>query len=167
MKAVFKCDIEDKWPEFYDYTVEELTYAIRRAVNTAAYMLKTLTQSNFNSTGIRNDRNPKYIDTLSDAIRMRKSRVTNMGEDIFSEVSILGSRETGSGTFRLRFFEKGTNDRYQNSINGHPLKKPRYVGRIKPSWFFKNANVAIESQIDSIYNDQITKAIEKINSTNI
>lgn len=78
-------------------------------------------------------RNPKYNDTLADAPRFTKPDGSSL------TVHALGSGATGSGTFRARFFEAGTKDRYQKTYRGEPLKKKRYVGRIGPTHFFSSA----------------------------
>jgi HK97 gp10 family phage protein len=158
-------NIEEMWEKFQNLTTSEMTKAIKRALNKAAVILKDLTKNNFLASGI-NSHSPesKYNDSLEDGVRMIKAR-GNYDEDFYSTVHIMGTRASDSGTFRLRFFEKGTQDRFQQSIHGKPLQKPRYIGRIKPYWFFKNANQQIESQIDNIYLAEIDKATEKVNST--
>lgn len=77
--------------------------------------------------------NPLYNDTLADAIWNTKSD----GAEV--DIHIMGTRAQGSGTFRTRFFENGTQDRYAKTYKGKKLKKPRYLGKIKPKYFFKDA----------------------------
>lgn len=158
-------NIEEVWAKFQELTTNEMTKAIKRALNKGAVELKELTKSNFLSSGIaQHSPESKYNDSLEDGIRMRKAQ-GNYDEDFYSIVHILGTRASDSGTFRLRFFEKGTQDRFQQSIHGKPLQKQRYIGKIKPKWFFKSANQQIESQLDQIYLNEIDKAIEKVNNT--
>lgn len=161
----FETNIEEVWAKYQELTTNEMTKAIKRALNKAAVELKELTKNNFLASGI-NSHSPesKYNDSLEDGVRMIKAR-GNYDEDFYSTVHILGTRASDSGTFRLRFFEKCTRDRFQTSIHGKPLQKPRYIGQIKPKWFFKTANSQIESQLDQIYLTEIDKAIEKVNRT--
>lgn len=163
MSNGFETNIEQVWAEFQDLTSKQMTSAIKKAVSRGAAELKKETITQLRSSGIDVDRpNNKYNDKLDDGVMMRKAR-GNYDEDIYSIVHIMGSMSSGSGTFRLRFFEKGTKDRYQQTSHGNPLKKPRYVGAIRPYWFFKKANTNIESRLDQIYMEEIDKAIEKIN----
>lgn len=163
MNNGFETNIEQVWAQFQELTSKQMTGAIKKAVSRGAAELKGETISQLHSSGIDIDRpNTKYQDKLDDGVMMRKAK-GNYDEDIYSIVHIMGSRATGSGTFRLRFFEKGTKDRYQQTSNGKPLQKSRFLGSIKPHWFFKNANSTIESRLDQIYLEEIEKAIDKIN----
>lgn len=156
-------NIVEVFEKFKELTAREMTKAVKRAINKAASTLKANTLSELYATGINISSNSNYSDKLDDGVRMRKAS-GNYDEDINAMVHIMGSRSSGSGTFRLRFFEAGTKDRYQTKINGTPLKKPRFIGRIKPYWFFKSANSTLESQLDMIYMDEIDKTIQKINN---
>lgn len=57
-------------------------------------------------------------------------------------VHIYGNRNN-DGTWRLRFFEGGTKDRYQRKDKTKSKRqkgnKGRYTGRIEPTWFFNDA----------------------------
>lgn len=165
MKAGLETNIEQVWADFQDLTSSQMTRAIKKAVSRGAAELKKETLTQLYSSGIDlAKKTDKYNDSLEDGVIMRKAK-GNYDEDIYSIVHIMGTRSTGSGTFRLRFFEKGTKDRYQQSSNGMNLKKPRFLGHIKPYWFFKNANSTIESRLDQIYIEEIGKAIDKINNS--
>lgn len=160
----FETNIIEVFDKFRDLTAREMTKAVKRAINKAASTLKANTLSELHATGINIGTNQKYSDTLDEGVRMRKAG-GNYDEEIYSVVHIMGSRASGSGTFRLRFFEGGTKDRYQTKINGVELKKPRYIGNIKPYRFFQSANSTIESQLDAIYMEEIDKAVQKINNS--
>ena len=162
-KVGLEVDIEKTFEQFADLTAQQMTFAIKKALNKAAVELRQLTTDNFLSSGIRqHSPDSKYNDSMEEGVMMKKAK-GSYDEDFYSIVHIMGSRATGSGTFRLRFYEKGTKDRYQQSANGKPLSKPKYIGSIKPKWFFKSANSQIESSLDRIYMEEIDKAIEKIN----
>lgn len=162
-----ECDVEKTFEKFADLATNQMTAAIKKAINVAAATLKDITKSNLLSSGIvMHSNDSKFNDSLEDGVMMRKAK-GNYDEDFYSVVHIMGSRATGSGTYRLRFFEKGTKDRYQQKVDGKPLSKPRYVGQIKPRWFFKTANDTIEPQLTDIYIKEIDKAVEKINRTQV
>lgn len=75
-------------------------------------------------------------------------------------ISILGNRKTNDGTWRLRFFECGTQKRY-NKANG------KYLGQITPRWFFRNSTNDIESILTDNVEDAIKDAVDKINNDTI
>lgn len=160
----FETNIVEVWEEFKDLTKNDMTKAIKRALNKAAAKLQEQTKANLR-TMIKSDTggHGKFNDRLSDGV-MRRNAGGNYDEDLYAVVHVMGSQATGSGTYRLRMLEKGTKERYAQRYKGEPLMKPRYTGAIKPMWFFKSANATIESQLESIYIDEIDNAIEKINS---
>lgn len=71
--------------------------------------------------------NPKYNDRLIDAIR---STVFEENNEMYFKVHVMGTSKKGSGTFRARFFEKGTKER---NSDGHNR------GSIQPTHFFTDA----------------------------
>ena len=87
----------------------------KRALTRGAIVLKDRTRQNLQSVlPASSNHNPKYNDTLQDAIRNSKVSIDHV------TVHILGTRNSGSGTFRTRFFEGGTKSgtRYQKTRNG-------------------------------------------------
>ena len=129
---------------------------LRKAVQTAANKLRGDTKRIFKSSlPTARNRNPKYNDTLVDAVRKSKVEETSRGE-ISSKVHIMGTRATGSGTYRARFFEKGTAQRH--------TRKGYNRGSLKALYFFQSANTTFQSDYDKILNDAIAKAIAKINA---
>ena len=96
-----------------------------------------------------NQKNPKYTDTLLDAVRFSKFRKS----DQTRLVHTLGTMATGSGTYRTRFFVNTTKKRYQKTINGKKLKKKRYVGYITGTNFFlKGYNAGKSEAIERMKN---------------
>jgi HK97 gp10 family phage protein len=162
----FVTNIDEMFEKFAEMTSNEMTRAIKRALNRAAAQLQRLTRSNLSSM-IKSDTggNGKYNDRLSDGV-MRRSAKAAYDEEMSTVVHVMGRQASGSGTFRLRFLEGGTKERYAQTYKGQPLKKPRYLGQIKPMNFFKNANETIEPQLERIYIEEIDKAIDKINQSN-
>lgn len=95
-----------------------------------------------------NQRNPKYTDTLLDAIRF-----SSPNNDGTRTVHALGVRDKGSGTYRTRFFNKTTKDRYQKTYKGKKLKKKRFVGTVGGTFFFnKGLNQGKQEAIDRMKN---------------
>ena len=107
-----------------------------RALVQAANIIKTQAKANLSSNlPAAGNHNPRYNDTLLDAIRNTHTE----GDEI--TIHTLGTRNSGSGTYRTRFFENElkSGTRYQKTYKGIPLKKKRYLGRLKPLKFFSSA----------------------------
>lgn len=83
-------------------------------------------------------RSQNFSDRLIDAIRSSKIKNEGLGE-LRLKVHTMGNRKKGSGTFRARFFESGTQDRiqrpYVDSL-GRRYTHSRSIGRIKPLNYF-------------------------------
>lgn len=125
----------------------------------AGMVLKDAAMQGFTRTGLKNDKNPNYTDRLSDGIRL--SRPDEANDSI--KVHIMGVRSKGSGTFRLRFFETGTKERFQTSIKGIKLKKKKSVGQIplgKYAFFESSVRAASQNAAD-IYTQYLSQAIER------
>ena len=79
-------------------------------------------------------------------------------KDIGATVSILSD-------FRLKFFERGTNDRFVKTRKGVKLKKKAFRGKNTAKWFFKSAKAQKEKEIfndiDKDLSANITKIFEK------
>jgi len=125
------------------------------ALRKGAQVLKKNTKSNLKSTGIRIGVNPLYIDKLSDGVMSSKVKEGSI------IVHVMGTRKKGSGTFRLRFFEGGTKERYQKTWKGKKLKVPRRLGHIKAYGFFNSAVSSSTDEVMKAMNEQLTKYIEK------
>jgi hypothetical protein len=129
------------------------------ALYRAANIIKTQAISNLSSSlPASGNHNPKYNDTLQDAIRFTHTE----GDEII--VHTMGTRESGSGTYRTRFFELGSkaDQRYQKSFKGVPLKKKRYVGKLPSLKFFSSAvaseaSKAIQS-MEQVIDGMVTNA---------
>lgn len=130
--------------------------AERSALSKAASVLKKHIRNSMNNAmSAARKRSPKYTDRLIDAIRSTKFK------DGAITVHIMGTRKTGSGTFRTRFFEKGTKDRYAKTYKGKPLKKPRYLGKIKPLRFFAQAVSSSKTEVSDTIQNQLDKYIRQ------
>lgn len=129
----------------------------RGALYHAAYGLRDkIRESLISSVPKATTHNPKYDDTLADAIAF--TRVDGAS----TTVHALGNRKKGSGTFRTRFFEGGTKDRYQKSYAGVKLKKKRNLGHIGPTHFFSKAVEANRNYVVQLMDEVISKYVKQI-----
>lgn len=134
-----------------DYT-DIVFKAKQAALRKAAQILKDNTLKSLRSTGINVDgRSNKYDDTLADGVTITKIKD---GDKI--GVHILGNRRSSSGTYRLRFFEKDTRERYQKTKNG-----VRRTGKITGHHFFENAVNSSSSDVEHVLHDTLEKYIRK------
>lgn len=87
-----------------------------QAVQSVAYQLKENTKEKFlrklpAADGSKRTKESKYSDVLLDAVRQASTRQSASLSDTTvgrTFVHVLGTRDSGSGTFRARFFEGGT-----------------------------------------------------------
>lgn len=146
---------DEVYNKFLDLSTKEMRKALRQGVQNAANKLRGETKRVFRSAlPAARHHNAKYNDTLLDAVKRSKVEETKQGE-ISAKVHIMGTRNTGSGTFRARFFEKGTKPRR--------TRKGYNRGSIAPLGFFATANATFQGDYDKILNNEISKAIERIN----
>ena len=69
------------------------------------------------------------------------------------------------GNYKLKWFEKGTTDRYTLNRNGKRKSKAgAYRGKITGKYFFRNAIDTSEKQVFEIFDEELVKAIIKITS---
>ena len=163
MNSGLECNVEEVFDKFCKLTTDEMTYAVKRALRIGAREIRSKTQSNMTGSFLRRNNHPgKYNDRIEDAAMVGKVK-GNFDSDLYIKVHIMGTRDDKSGTFRARFLEKGTQERY----NRKGLKKERWTGSVSPMWFFKKAQVQVGTNLDRIYLTEIDKAINKINNTKI
>lgn len=148
-----KTELNEFLSDYTDIVHKASQAALRKGIR----LLKDAALRGLNSSGINIGRNPKYSDTLREGIR-----TTGIRDDDSIYVHILGSRAKTSGTFRLRFFESGTKERYAKTYKGEPLKKKRYLGKIPQGKysFFESSVTAAQSSAISVFNEQLNKYIE-------
>lgn len=143
-------NLEQQFNQYLDLTTKELDKAISTALNKSANVLKQNTQRNLAEVLPASLTANKYPDALITAVM--RSKYDKKKASV--KVHIMGNRNKSSGSFRLRFFEGGTNDRF--------TKKGQKRGRITALNFFSNAIASTNT--DSIIEDELNKAIEKINA---
>lgn len=166
MNSGMYSNVEDIFDKFCDLTVKEMTSTVRKALRSGGQELVKVTKQNLSREIKNRSVNSKYSDKIEDAVRLGRLE-KEKNQEMTQYVHILGTREKTSGTFRARFFEGGTVDRYNKKRRGKSLQTRRYVGRITPRWFFKNAQSQVFPKLNTIYMNEIEKTIIKINSTKI
>ena len=139
----------------FDEIAKEMPNIEKRALYKAAYFLREkIQQSLISAVPKATQKNPKYIDTLVDAVGF--SRVDGAS----TTINAMGTRKTGSGTYRTRFFEEGTVKRYHKKRNGIKLKKKKYIGLIKPTHFFSSAVNANKDAAVKLMEDVLTEYVD-------
>lgn len=177
-KSGFECNIENTFDSFMNLTATEMNKAVRRALRSGAKELQKQTKSNMtasmktrNNTHWYDGKIVVYDDKIEDAVRISKIDGT-FGNDLSIKVHVMGTRKSGSGTYRARFLEKGTRERFAKHMRNKnhnlvALQKPKSLGRINGKWFFKNAQSTVMPNLPSIYMAEIDKTINKLNNTKI
>lgn len=140
---------------------EQLPRAEKRALYRAAYFLRDkIRQSLTSSLPKATNRNPKYSDTLIDAVGFTKVDGASLN------INAMGNRKKTSGTYRTRFFENDTRDRYQKSYKGQKLKKKRFLGHITGTHFFRNAVEANQPAAIELMRGVISEFVQEIYNKN-
>lgn len=140
----------------FEEVAKEMPNIEKRALYKAAYFLREkLRESLVSSVPKATEHNPKYIDTLVDAVGFSKV------DGATTIVNAMGTRKKGSGTYRTRFFEDGTVERFQKKRNGIRLKKKKSVGKITGTKFFASAVQANENAAVDIMRDVITEYVQE------
>lgn len=140
--------IQDTFSKSVDEVLKVMPKAEKSALRRGANFIKTAAKKNFRSLGLNSSGKSKYSDKLIDAIRSSKPK------DGSIVVHTMGTRKTGSGTFRTRFFEAGTKERFQKTKRGNK----KSIGKIKKFNFFFNTAI---SQTKSSVIDKMDEAISK------
>lgn len=158
-------NVLEMWEKFSQMTYSEMDRAIKRALVKGAKAIKEETVSNARA-GIKSYNNHPDDgyngDSILDAPRMTKLEDEYDSDSVSLKVHVLGTRKSNSQTYRFRFLEKGTKPRFQKEIHGKALTKPRYTGQITGRRYFGNALQSVN--LDAIYEEEITKAVNNINS---
>ena len=128
-----------------NWRIEKILRDVQKYAQAALYagasVIKGATKSTFQSKlPAASQQNPKYSDTLLDAVRNSRT------EGDVVTIHILGTRQSSSGTYRARFFENGTKYRKQRTWRGKPLKKRRNLGKLPALRYFSSAVSSSETQ---------------------
>ena len=148
--------VADTLSRSIDDVLKVMSRAESSALRAGANVIKKQARANARATGVAMlARSPKYNDRLIDAIR--SSRV----KDGAVVVHTMGTSKAGSGTFRTRFFEGGTKERYQRTVNGVPLASPRRLGKIAATPFFEPAVQQSSNSIMQAMDEKLKATIER------
>lgn len=140
---------------------EQLPRAEKKALYKAAYFLRDkIRQSLTSSLPKATQHNPKYSDTLIDAVGFTKVDGASLN------VNAMGNRKPKSGTYRTRFFENDTRDRYQKTYRGQKLRKKRFLGHITGNHFFKNSVEANQPAAVELMRGVISEFVQEIYNNN-
>lgn len=173
-KPGFECNVEKIFEKFCNLAQQDMTRTVKRALSKGAQMLQDETKANLQ--GVIKTRGNKhwyngeivtYNDKIDDGVRRTKVYENSSTGDLNVKVHVLGTRADGSGTYRLRFLEAGTRDRYQKRFKGKELQTPRRLGRIAGRRFFRAANQSVIPRLQNLYLQEISKSVERINKTKI
>ena len=163
-------DLISQWDKIDERFKKEILKARKRGMNKAVTKIRNKTRSLIRSS-FKKSTSSKYNDTLADGARVTKYKESSLVGEAIAGVHILGIRKKGSGTFRLRFFENGTDKRFvkahdrKNRNNGGKHKvKDHTTGRLKGKGFFKSAVASEISKAASIIEQELNKAIDKCNN---
>jgi len=157
-------DLVEQFNEFKEVAKYEIIDGVKKAMRKAAREIQKQTIENARADikTYNNHPNGEYEqDSILDAVRVGKLQ-DNYDEDEMSiKVHVMGNGRENSKTFRFRFLEKGTKERYATEQKGRQLSKPRYLGKITPRRYFGQAKQSVN--VLDIYLQEVEKAIDKVN----
>lgn len=164
-RAYGKCTIQDDITGFADLAISEANKILRGSVSLVINAIADTAKTNLISE-VKGAKN-----TLPEGGALYKGiRAFVYKDKATGVVHVLGDTHTNDGTWRLRFFEAGTEPRYNRKLKGKTKTgKPRYTkgrftGKIEPTWFFQKAIKAVEPNIISIMSGHIEKKITELAS---
>lgn len=146
-------------------TGKEMDKIQKRALSGAGRILLKRAQKNAVASvpNVRS-RNPKYSDSMYNAIRMKVFQEKDF--QWYFKVHILGSRKKTSGTFRLRFFEGGTVLRKTKNPYVDKLGRRYPVGlnrgQIRGTNFFRSAVQGVDNEVVEAIQNNLVEEIKKI-----
>lgn len=165
-------DLVRQWNNIEEPFKKEILKARRKGMNKAVTKIKNKTRSLIKSSlPAATKSSTNYSDTMLEGARVSKFKDSSLVGEAIAGAHIMGIRKKSSGTFRLRFFENGTEKRYvkdherkNRSKGGKHKVKGHTTGRIKGKGFFKSAVDSEIGKAPSIIEEELNKAIEKCNN---
>ena len=161
-----------QWNQISDELRKEILKARKRGMNKAAMKIRNKTRSLIKSAFPASTKpNSKYSDKIIEGARVSKYRESTLAGEAVAGVHIMGVRNKSSQTFKLRFFEGGTVERFtksykrKNRVNGgmHNVKAHR-TGSIKGKGFFSSAVQSELQNAPSVIEQELIKAVIKCNN---
>lgn len=144
--------LKDQLYDVIDVTVEEAIAKVRHGISQSINTIAQDTRNALQNTGYRVNSPMPEGGTLMEGIRAFLYR-RDSSDYIHGVVHILGNRNTNDGTWRLRFFEGGTQDRWQKKGNKRNLTKVKYLGSLPSKWFFRDSIQNAEQKTANIINN--------------
>lgn len=140
----------------------------KKALNKAGGAIKKTVKEKFKTElPTATKRNPNYNDRLIDAVRSSKVKEKGLGK-LLLKIHVMGTRKKGSGTFRARFFEKGTQERFikpgYTDRLGRKYTKKRSIGRIHPPLYFFRDSMSSINTASVNMNSYLEQEINKLNA---
>lgn len=156
--------IRNNLEEFADLSIEEANKMMRSAVTVGANVIGKEARKNLQA---------RVKGSMSD---MPEGGTLYQGIRIFTwknlpaaTVQIYGNTSVNDGTWRLRFFEGGTKERYhkirskpENGRKRGKVVSKKYLGKIQPTWFFRDAIAQTQSQVEKTIESVINKKMSDI-----
>lgn len=157
VKTKIETNADIEYDDFLSLNKRELKKAIKAGIRKGMSLLRTAGRASLRAAmgKAATHQNPKYNDTLQQGVR--NTRVIEKGGEQYGYVTITSNRKTGSGSYRLIFFEGGTVERR--------TKRGYNRGSIAAKFFFAEANDSTAGQMQDVIDKGITDAVNKINSS--
>lgn len=144
-------DVKKVLQMFSEFNEKLRKKTFKTALRKSANILKKQTITNLKASVNHIDRRDKWGNTLRKGVGIAVAKT-----GYSAKVHLMKN-------FKLKFFEMGTDDRYQKTFKRKRLKKQRYVGKIKPLWFFKKAKEQTETKVFDSIEQNLINTIKKIN----
>ena len=159
MSNTVETNAKEVYDKFVDLELKEMKKAIKAGITKNRTFLRNKARSYFKSDYPNAAKIGKYKDSMIQGVRYYKKIYEDKEGDLLGIVTIGSNFKSGSGSFRIVMFENGTKKR--------ATKKGYNRGEIKPSNFFKRANMDLEMVQESNLIAAINKTIDKINKIKI
>ena len=159
--------VDELTTKLKDIAPKEIDKAIRKGMRKGLQQHRKKVINNLKTSITKaTKRNPLYTDRLVDAVRIRaKNDRDSQSGVIIGKIHVMGSNKKGSGTFRTRFFEGGTKERYQKTYKGRPLRKKRYIGKLNAKYFFRSGQDGVQQTVNNEITNALIDTIQKLNNS--
>lgn len=137
---------------FSEFDVKLRKKTFRTVLRKSSNILRKQAISNLKAHVQNIDKKDKWGNTLRKGIKVKYAK--NLS---YAKVHIMGN-------FKLKFFEMGTNVRYNKKYRNKTLLKRRYTGSITPTRFFTTAKKQTEQQVFNSIKNNLEDTIRKINN---
>lgn len=142
-----------------------ITKAERTALRKSVGLIKSQTVRNIRARW-RGGVSTRHGRKISEGVVASVNKST--GGDLYGQVHIMGTGNTGSRGYILKFFEMGTVDRFAKvrsrayrgrGVDELKSSKAGYRGKIKPLWFFRDAVKAKKEAVFDEMEDRMQSAV--------